>query len=138
LNHPPVRLGGLQRLLVREALIEKLRSDGVEIIALAVSSQHFHLLARFPALDPATRQTHRASILQDGRDPSPRHFLGRARRHASFTLSEAGVKPAGPVWAARPKCQPIRDRGHQVNVARYIEKHQGEGAAVWMIHRGFL
>jgi len=48
------------------------------------------------------------------------------------------MKAEGPVWAVRPKFDPVRDREHQVNVARYIFKHHLQDAAVYHIRHGFL
>lgn len=138
LKWPAVILDAKQRRVVNEAMIEKLLEDGIEGIGLAVAGQHFHLLAWFPDLDAVTLVRHRKALLRDGRDPSPRYFVGRARRNASFALSKARLKSASPVWAVRPKCVPVRDRGHQVNVAKYIERHTREDASVWMIHCGFI
>lgn len=138
LSYPPVVLNEAQRECMCRALVGKLEADGVEVVALAVASNHLHLLARFPLLDPADSEQFAAVTLRDARDPSPRHYLGRARRHASFALSAAGLKPESQVWAARPKCEPIRDRGHQVNTARYITQHAVQGAACWVLGRGFL
>ncbi|MEM6553900.1 MAG: hypothetical protein AAF750_17425 [Planctomycetota bacterium] len=138
LKHPPVVLNTEQQHIIAQAMTEKLLDDGCEPIALTVSANHFHLLARFPLLDHTKTERHKSQTLQDGRDPSPRHHLGRARRHASFKLTEASLKPESPVWAARPKCEPIKDRSHQVNVARYIQRHHKEGATVWLHHKGIL
>ncbi|MEM9413848.1 MAG: hypothetical protein AAGA29_00035 [Planctomycetota bacterium] len=138
LSHPPVVLDDAQRDCLCRAMVERLMSDEVDAVVLAVASNHFHLLARFPKLEAADLKRLNSVTLSDGRDPAPRHYLGRARRHASFALSAAGLKPASQVWADRPKCEPIRDRGHQVNAARYIQGHAKQGAAVWMLGRGFL
>ncbi|MFI4859091.1 MAG: hypothetical protein ACIAXF_00275 [Phycisphaerales bacterium JB063] len=137
LRYPPVVLELPQRCCVCQAFIDKLQRDAVEPVALAIASNHFHLLARFPALTPADLARLKKTILRDGRDPAPRHFLGRARRHASFALSEVKLKPASPVWATRPKCEPIRDRSHQVNTTRYIADHVKQNAATWVVGRGF-
>lgn len=78
------------------------------------------------------------SILRDGRDPAPRHFLGLARKHASERLRRAGLKPESPVSAARPKLDPVRDRSHHVNVTSYIADHVKIGAAVYRYDVGFV
>lgn len=133
MRHPPVVLQADQRDLLRRALAERFLDDGVELIALTVATNHFHLLARFPTLPAEEQARFSASLLGDGRDPAPRHWLGLARKHASHVLHDAGLKPTGPVWAARPKCDPIRDRGHQCNVAHYIRGHARLGAAVMFL-----
>ena len=137
MKHPPVTLDHLQRRVVCKAMVEKLELDQVECVALAIGSNHFHLLARFPAIDHHAAAQFKYQLLEDGRDPSPRYYLSRARRNASFALRGACVKPVSRVWAARPKCLPIGDRSHQVNVARYIALHTKERAAVWIVGKGF-
>jgi hypothetical protein len=119
-------------------MITQFEDDDVEVIALAIMFNHFHLEARFPSLSAQQRRRHAKSILRDGRDPAPRHFVGRARKHASFVLSELGLKPPSPVWGARPKMDPNREREHQVNITTYIHRHVRQGAAVYLVGRGFL
>ena len=131
LRYPPVQLGQEQRVVLCDALVERLRHDGVEIVALAVMVDHFHLLARFPRLAPAQIARLKDALIRDGRDPAPRHFLGLARKHASHVLGQANLKPESPVWGKRPKFDPCRDRQHQLNVASYIVDHLEQGAAVW-------
>ncbi len=131
LKHPPTTLNPRQRRLVCTAMAERLQDNEVELVALAIASNHFHALARFPVLTADQKRRLRSVLIQDGRDPTPRHLLGLARKHASHQLAEAGLMPPGPVWAARPKLEPIRDRQHQINTARYIHAHVEQGAAVW-------
>ncbi len=138
LRYPPVELSAEQRRVICRAMIDKLAEDHVQVLALAIMSNHFHLAARFPPLSADELARYEKSTLQDGRDPAPRHFTGRARKHASFALSETKLKPSSPVWAARPKMDPIRDRSHQMNVVGYIADHVKQGGAVYLIKRGFL
>lgn len=137
LRYPPVKLDPAQRRHLCRALVRQLLDDGVQVIALAVCVNHFHMLIRCPQLDEATRRRYEQSLLRDGRDPAPRHYVGLARKAASESLHAAGLKPASPVWALRPKMEPIRDRGHQVNTGLYIQGHVEQGAAVYCI-KGFL
>jgi hypothetical protein len=61
----------------------------------------------------------------------PRNVLGKAKSWTSRQLGLSGtVRGAGGVFATRSKLTPIVDFAHQVNVARYIERHRDEGAAV--------
>ncbi len=138
LRHPPVRLTIAQRQWTCLAMVDKFEQDKVEVLALAIMSNHFHLEARFPLLTTDQRRRCAASLLRDGRDPAPRHFIGRARKHASFVLRDQGLKPGSPVWGVRPKMDPNRDRQHQVNIVRYIQGHVEEGGAVYLFDRGFL
>lgn len=93
-----------------------LRGDGIERAAIAVDDHHFHVLARFV-------------------DHVPRRWIGLAKRRSALTLVKAGLAERGGVWAVRCRCLPVRDRRHQVNVARYIAAHERRGAAVWVVWR---
>jgi hypothetical protein len=135
LKYPPVKLSKRQRQTLCNAMIERFVSDQVEVIALAVASNHFHLLARFPVLSADEQVSLSKGLIADGRDPSPRYYLTQARRSASLELSSRKLKDDGPVWAARPKCDPVCDRQHQVNVTCYIEGHAAQQAAVWSIRK---
>jgi hypothetical protein len=128
---PPVVLALDAREVLCRVLVQWLQKLEVKVATLAVASNHFHLLARFPPLDAEIIATFGNSILRDGRDPAPRHLLGMARREASWQLKDVGLKPASPVWGRRPKFDPIRDHEHQVNVANYIHRRRLTGAAVW-------
>ena len=87
LRYAAVRLDPAQRQFLCDGLIEGLLGDGVEVIALAVAMNHFHLLARFPLLTAEQIKRYGQSILRDGRDPAPRHHLGLARKYASEQLA---------------------------------------------------
>lgn len=128
-------LTATQRRVVCLALGERLCEDGVEVVELCVDRTHFHVLCRFPvgsvamSVVPGLRAQ---NALQDGRDPIPRHLLGRAKKHASHLLRQRGLKAApGPLWAKRPKIIPIADRQHQLSVVQYIRSHVTKGAALW-------
>ena len=70
-------------------------------------------------------------LLRDGRDALPRNVLGKAKSWTSLKLRLSGMVPGtGGVFAIRSKLTPIADFAHQLNVARYIEGHRDEGAAV--------
>jgi hypothetical protein len=58
-------------------------------------------------------------------DP-PRHFVGIAKKESSNALAIVGG-----AWADRGKILPIKSRAHQIEVVRYILKHQHQGAALW-------
>jgi REP element-mobilizing transposase RayT len=110
MRHPPLRLSLPQRLKVRDAMAEKLKCDGVELLALAVDDHHFHLLARFP-------------------DARPKHWIGRAKMNASMMMR--GEKAHSRLWASGCRTLPIKDRAHQKNVFNYILRHAEQGAAIW-------
>jgi len=76
----------------------------------------------------------RISALSDGRNPFPRHLLGRLKAHTTFTMRQQGLcPPRGGLWSLRSKVIPIKDRNHQLNVAQYIRDHVHEGAVVWSL-----
>jgi len=129
-----VALSVAQRRVVCLALVERLREDGVEVIDLCVDRTHIHALCRFPDASPpkvVIPGLRRTNALQDGRDPIPRHLLGRAKKNASHVLRQKGMKAEGPLWGKRSKIVPIESRQHQLSVVRYIRSHVRKGAVLW-------
>ena len=104
-----------QRPIVGRALVEMLVRQDVELLVLAMGAAHYHLLGRFT-------------------DGLVRPRVGRAKKHATFTLMEHGGE--GALWAAGCRVLPITDRSHQVNVFNYIRNHASEGAWVWTFREG--
>ncbi|MGC9455270.1 MAG: hypothetical protein ACP5HU_10455 [Phycisphaerae bacterium] len=130
MRYPPVVLSRSDRIVVCRAMADKLVEYDVELVELSVGGQHAHILCRFPA--SLSGQATPKNLLADGRCPIPRHLLGRAKRAASVALLRLGRKARGrPLWSKRTKIKPIRSRGHQIAVVRYIRDHALEGAAVW-------
>jgi hypothetical protein len=130
----PTRLTPEQRRVVCGALAHKLTSLGAEVVDLCVGAMHVHALVRFTPLQgphTAVRGLCRQNSLRDGRDPVPRHVMGLAKKHASFTLREQRLSPPAAVWARRCKLIPVADRAHQINVVAYIRDHGLDGAVVW-------
>ena len=131
-----VSLTHQDRLLVCLKVAETLVAYGTEIVDMCVGEHHMHLLARFaevlpPRIDGSAVRLPR-NLLADGREPIPRHVLGRANRAASIAMGKAGRKAEGtPLWAKRPKVLPIANRAHQIEVVRYIREHAREGAVIW-------
>ena len=127
LKHDPVTLDRRARVLVRDALVDRLRDFDTEVVVLAAAKTHAHAVVRFvnrgvrgavevPGLVPG-------NALADGRDPVPRHVFGVACKHASHLLREPDAKRPGPVWAKRTKFVPVRDRGHQLAAVGYVIDH---------------
>jgi len=110
LRRPPVVFTRKQRALAGQALWECLVSKGVEVRAVSVGGEHVHLLAWMDPLDI-------------------RQLVGQAKKHASHELRDQDLK--GTVWAKRCRPNPIKDAKHLQNTARYITRHQEEGAWVW-------
>lgn len=115
LKKPPVRLDRVQRRIAAEAMVDRLRELGAEVIAASVDTVHYHILARFP----------------DGR---VRQRVGLAKKHAWHLLHDRGM--TGRAWAKRCHALPIADRQHQVNVYHYIASHAAQGACVWTFRDG--
>ncbi len=113
MTRDPVRIAAALRPIVVGSIVEKLLRDGVEVLIASVESRHLHVLARFP-------------------DRDPRHWLGRAKKHASHNLREQGLRAEeGGLWAKRSHAGPFADRAHQLKVFHYIRNHRHQGAALW-------
>jgi hypothetical protein len=111
-----------QRRLACRVIVEALMWHEVEVVAVAVSAKHWHVLARFHAL---------GTILT--KDRTARHLMGIAKKRSARALSDAGWVAKGGVWAVRCRPLPIKSRSHQTNVFDYIRKHRSKGAAVWSV-----
>ena len=139
MKRPPVRLTAQQRRIVCDALVEKLLRDEVEVAACVVTATHFHLVARFPnykrpgmampGLSPGNTAKRGAASV----DPAPRHYLGRAKKHASHILRAAGLTAAGCLRATPSELLPIDSQSHhQKLITRYLPDHAPhEDAALW-------
>jgi hypothetical protein len=110
LKQPPVVLSREWRPVIGEALRDRLQELGALLLAISVGGQHVHFQARMPP-------------------PCPREWTGIAKKHAWFIARDNGW--TGMLWAKRSKANPVKDRGHQENVFRYILDHAKEGAWVW-------
>lgn len=109
-----MRLSPASRRLACEAIVETLHENSIDVVAVCVDDHHFHALARF-------------------RDHRPRFWIGQAKRASARALSLAGLAQTGGVWAVRSRAEPIKDRAHQVTVAKYILRHASRGAATWRV-----
>ena len=138
MSHGAVVLTPGQQSVVCDALVERLLEDNVELVALCVAPAHFHALCRFPNwADPNAHIPGLRAVnsLKDGRDPVPRHLLGRAKKNAAHVLAQRRMKDApGPLWAKRLKIEPVVDRRHQLAIVRYIKAHGDRGAIVWVLN----
>ena len=131
MNRDTVILQWPERVLICREIFASLARRDVEVIQLCVSATHFHVLCRFTPLP--------ASTVTANPDPPPdrssRHLIGIAKKDSARALSESGLRPEGGLWAVRSKCKPIRNRSHQIRVARYILAHYTHDAAVWRLIR---
>lgn len=142
MKRPPVFLTWEERVVAARAMGERLIDLDVELIDLCVSKVHFHLVARFSPVESSANALAllyekvglvAENMLGDGRDPLPRHMIGLAKKHATFTLREAEFIHDGGVWAKKCKVVPIENREHQVRAVRYLREHVDQGAAVLSI-----
>ena len=115
LKEPPVFLTTAQRAIAGRALADMLTTQNIEVLVVALTAIHFHLLGRFPNTDV-------------------RPVVGRAKKHAYFKLRDSGF--AGHLWGEGTDVVPITGRKHQLNVFDYIRRHVDEGAWVWTFREG--
>ena len=129
LKREPVFLSPEARRLAVEAFRYTMGEvHKLEVLAIAVTRVHVHVLVRMPG-DQEKKPTASRRGLRE-RDPA-RYYMGIAKERSSKSLVKEGLVAAGGAWAKRGKVKPIRDRKHQVNVFRYILDHLEEGGAVW-------
>jgi hypothetical protein len=110
----PVVLSVPARRVALDTIVAALDYHQIETVVAAATAQHFHLLARFL-------------------DNNPRKWAGIAKKESARALSTAGLAAEGGVWAVRSHCDPIKDRDHQLAVAKYIADHELEGGVIWAI-----
>lgn len=113
MKHERVRIGKPFGKYVLSLLVERLQLENIEVSSASLNSSHLHVLARF-------------------NDRNPRHWIGRAKCHASMVCKEIDGLPHDGLWAKRSKAEPIKDRQHQVRTFYYILKHRNEGAYVYV------
>ncbi len=136
-----VVLGGEELEIVARRFGEVLRFHGVEFVDLCVSPTHFHVLCRFVGLSHDGRSPGIAipGLWADARATrkrEPRHLIGIAKKESAREVSKCGLRGEAGIWAVRGKNKEVRDRIHQVRVARYIRAHAKRGAVVWSVWKG--
>lgn len=125
-----VVLSPAARAVVCDEVVSSLQSYGVELLAVGVSSNHMHVLGRFPEKPAFTErglQLPKTSAIDD----PVRHLVGKAKQWSAKRLRTEGLVASGKVWARKGKIVRVRDRSHQVNVLNYILRHAQEGAVAW-------
>jgi hypothetical protein len=114
-----------QRQAACLAFAEKLRSLGIELIDLCVGAKHWHALLRCIG---------RVDKMEYGKlFKLVRRMVGQGKGFSARHLSKTGLAPEGGVWAKRCRPIPIKNRAHQLNVAKYIPDHAKKGAAVYSL-----
>jgi hypothetical protein len=118
MKRDPVRIATHLRQFVVNAIAEKLCQDRIQVLIASLDAKHLHLLARFP-------------------DHRVRHWVGRAKKHASHSVRQEGLRSEeGGLWAKQSHPEPIKGRRHQVKVFEYIRDHIKKGARIWRFDRG--
>ena len=146
MKRAPVLLSRDARILACRTFAVALLHHQVELIELAVTGKHFHLVARFPCtpqwialvsgdeahglqsvgFDRFDRKRRRSAL-----DDPPRHYTGIAKKESARALQAAGRVAAGGAWGKRCDTIPMTDRAHQLNAVRYVRAHRAAGATVW-------
>ena len=112
-----------QRKIVCDAFVTSLNNNDVEVVEFCIGAIHWHLLARFqPVSETLIPQLVRKKI-------------GTAKSWTVNALKQPGLQTQWRIWAKRCRCQPVRDRQHQLNVVRYIREHSKRGAVIWSIQK---
>jgi hypothetical protein len=60
-------------------------------------------------------------------------LIGQAKGKCARMMSKAGIVPEGGIWGKKCRVRPVKDRKHQLNIAKYIHAHRKKGAAVILI-----
>jgi hypothetical protein len=118
-----VELTPRQRKIACDAMVESLKTDGAEVLALCVGKKHWHALVR---TIPLGRHPTESLLFRDAR-----RIVGRAKGRSARELSRCGEAPEGGVWAVRCRPIPIKNRAHQLRVCGYIPDHVKKGAAIF-------
>lgn len=82
MKREPVSLDWRSRIIACNEIASTLQWHRIEVIAIAITAVHFHVLARCP-------------------DRQPRKWLGIAKKNTARLLSDQGLVEAGGVWAKR-------------------------------------
>ena len=113
MKYDRVRISKPFREFVLSLIIERLALEQIECVCASLNSSHLHMLARF-------------------HDNNPRHWIGRAKYHASMECKTIDGLPHDGLWAKRSKAEPVKNRSHQVKTFKYILDHRNEGAFVYV------
>ena len=108
-----------QREFACRAMVDALIERDVEVITFCVGAKHWHGLLRF-----------RVPGKHHGQHRDANRLIGQAKGKSAREMSRAGIAPTGGIWAAKCKVKPVKDREHQLNIAKYIPDHKKKGAAV--------
>lgn len=96
---------------VGRAILQKMQSQQLEVIVVAVSGTHVHGVTRMTSDRRAAKR-----------------LIGTWKQASSHAIRQTLL---GQVWAEGSDPVPIKDHGHQVNAFNYILRHAEHGAWVW-------
>ena len=118
--------------MVCAELTASLRRHRVLVAICSVDANHADVLAKFSdeMSDALVARVARLSESRNAGLAPVRHLIGIAKKDAARARRDRGHTETGGVWAKRSRCQPVRDRAHQVAAFRYIGRHEREGAFV--------
>ncbi len=116
MKRDPVYLSIAQRSRAVQIFAECLGKRNIDVVIIAIDRIHWHVLAKFP-------------------DHNPRNWVGIAKKESSAYMKRESLAPAGGLWAVRCKCEPVKSRSHQIEVAEYLRKHSRRGAVLWRIDK---
>jgi Transposase IS200 like len=109
MHKEPVRLDMTLRRVVCGRLVCLFQEKQIELLVIAVASDHVHGLGRFP-------------------ETNVRTLIGHAKKYSSHAIR--GTIP-GAVWARKCALKAIKSRDQQRATFEYIVGHRVEGACVW-------
>ena len=111
-----------QREFACRAMVDALLEISVDVIAFCVGAKHWHGLLRF-----------RDPVKHRGQNRDAQLLVGRAKGKSAREMSRARIAPKGGIWASRCRARPVKNRSHQLSIAKYIRAHAKKGAAVIML-----
>lgn len=113
-----VRFGRSDRAIIGREIVRHLQSEGLRMLAIAVTKVHTHLLVELPgALDDV------------------KAIIGSAKKHSSRAVKQT---MRGSVWAAGGKYKRVLESSHLENAFKYILYDQGGDAWTWSYRDGTL
>ncbi|MBI3408046.1 MAG: hypothetical protein HY040_06775 [Planctomycetes bacterium] len=95
--------------VIGRTIIQKLKEQAIEVLAVSVSATHCHIQAELPVDRKQTKKV-----------------IGNCKRAASHKVRD---RIPGQIWGLRGKYELIEDKRHQLNVYNYVLKQKD--AWIW-------
>jgi REP element-mobilizing transposase RayT len=115
-SRPEVHLSSKLFPIIGKALLRHLTENGHNVLAVAVTKVHVHLLIELP--------NHLGKM---------RAIIGRVKQIASRAVRK---DLPGAIWARGAKFEPVKSRAHQLRALEYIFYDQGMRAWTWSFRDG--